>query len=263
MLKAYAAIWREIGDRLASLPFLFKNPPPEGTPNVTTLLLYDALNLLESNCEELGLVSAVARVRELRGKTQNHVSHVLPQAGTQEIMSDLLELERSISHELEAHKFFYVAPVKVAYYESQRPFGEKVGDRFPLAQTDIEEGAKCLALGRDTACAFHMMRVCEHGLKAVASTLGISKQRDWGRYIQEINGVIHHKPLLKGVKWPRDTAFYEDVTGDIEAIKLAWRNPGIHIEREYRADESVQVFAAVKVFMDRLASKLPGPKAFR
>lgn len=262
MLKAYASIWCELGVRLDSMPITFTYPPPSGTPNHSKTLLYHLIDQLELNCAEIGLVDALARVRELRSRTQPQFPDI-PEATVTEIVSSIQEIRKSVLHELEAHKFLYVTPIHAALYESQRPFGEKVGDRFPLAGTDIEESSKCLALGRDTACAFHLMRVAEHGLKAVAGVLGIPKQRDWGAYIKEINGVIHAKPKLKGVKWPRDTSFYEDVTGDILGIKLAWRNPGIHIEREYKAEEAAEVFAGVKVLMERIALKLPGPKAFK
>ena len=46
-----------------------------------------------------------------------------------------------------------------------------------------------------------------------------------------------------------------DVMGDLQAVKLAWRNPTMHIVKKYSEDEASRIFDAVRGFMQRLASK--------
>jgi len=68
-------------------------------------------------------------------------------------------------------------------FQKVAPFGAEVEARFPSANEDIYEAAKCLALDRATACVMHLMRVCELGLKALATTINVQSQRDWGSYL--------------------------------------------------------------------------------
>jgi hypothetical protein len=46
--------------------------------------------------------------------------------------------------------------------------------------------------------------------------------------------------------------FYKDITGDLQAIKIAWRNPTMHIVKTYDRDAARQIFACVKQLMARL-----------
>jgi hypothetical protein len=70
---------------------------------------------------------------------------------------------RILHLELEGRKFIQVE--RTDLYEQQSPiFGEKVLTEYPKAAYDISEAGKCLALGRGTACAFHLMRVIEVGI---------------------------------------------------------------------------------------------------
>jgi hypothetical protein len=64
---------------------------------------------------------------------------------------------------------------------------------------------------------------------------------------------VPHKKKPRG--WKKDEPFYREVLGDLQAIKIAWRNPTMHIVRHYSAEEAEDVFRAVRTFMKRLAEK--------
>ena len=132
--------------------------------------------------------------------------------------------------------------------------GKEVNDRFPKAIDDIEEAGKCLALGQGTACVLHTMRVVECGLKALAGALGIPYAPSWESYLKQISDKIGEKHKNKTAKWKREQSFYRDLSGDLLTVKQTWRNPTMHVDRKYSAEESEQIFVAAKHFMERLAN---------
>lgn len=168
-------------------------------------------------------------------------------------------LRARIQDELSQFCLLSITSEKAAYYNNLVPFGNQVSDFFTLAIKDIEEASKCLALDRGTAAVFHLMRVMEEGLKALARLLGISYAPSWESYIRQIADRISQKHRRKGVRWKRDEAFFKEILGNLESIKMAWRNPTMHIVRQYDIEEAEQIFAAVRLFMGRLAGRLSKP----
>jgi hypothetical protein len=71
---------------------------------------------------------------------------------------------------------------------------------------------------------------------------------------------VNEKHKHKGIKWKRDEPFFKEVLGDLQAIKIAWRNPTMHIVRRYSVDEADDIFRAVRNFTKRLAPRLKVPK---
>jgi hypothetical protein len=135
-------------------------------------------------------------------------------------------------------------------------FGAEVDEALPRAIGDIEEAGKCLAFGRATACIFHLMRVMESGLKSLAAELGIPYAPSWESYITQIEAKIVQRHKRKTKAWKRDEPFYRDILGDLQAVKIAWRNPTMHIVRTYSVEEAEDVFRCVRTFMKRVADHL-------
>lgn len=161
-----------------------------------------------------------------------------------------------LQDELKSVSVYYIEREKTKYYEPAEPlFGEEVDARFPSAIDDIIDAGRCIALASGTASVFHSMRVMEVGLKALGHSLKIPYAPSWGSYIKQINSKIAVKPRTKGIRWKKDEPFYRDVVGDLTAVKLAWRNPTMHIVKRYSPDEAEEIFRAVRTFMNRLASR--------
>jgi hypothetical protein len=100
------------------------------------------------------------------------------------------------------------------------------------------------------------MRVMEEGLKLLAKLLGIPYAPSWESYIRQISENISQKHRKKGIRWKKDEPFFKEVLGNLESIKIAWRNPTMHIVRRYDDEEAEQIFIAVRLFMQRLAGRL-------
>jgi hypothetical protein len=92
------------------------------------------------------------------------------------------------------------------------------------------------------------MRVMETALQATAKTLGIAFGRDWGDYLRRIEIVLKSTPP--------GHAFFADVSAHLHSVKTAWRNPTMHVDRDYTTEQAGDIFAAVSTFMRHLAAKV-------
>jgi hypothetical protein len=158
------------------------------------------------------------------------------------------------------HLFVMDAATRRYFGTDGLAFGEHVADALSQAIPDIIDAGDCIALKKGTASVFHLMRVMEAALKALGKLLDIPYAPSWESYINQIEGKITARHKTKSIKWKRDEAFYREILGDLQTVKLAWRNPTMHIVRRYSADEAEQIYVAVKAFLERLAPRLPKPK---
>ena len=67
---------------------------------------------------------------------------------------------------------------------------------------------------------------------------------------------IRRRSTDKSPEWIKAESFFRDVAAQLTAVKRAWRNPTMHIERQYSPTEAEAIFNAVRVFMLHLATKL-------
>ncbi len=167
-----------------------------------------------------------------------------------------LELRGRLVDELQGQFFFYLTRKEAIRWKDTQPFGGEVFEHFPSAIIEIEEASKCLALERSTAAVFHLMRAMEVALKATAGELGVAYAPSWEPYLKQIQDRIDQKWRKKGIKWKRDEPFFRDVLGHLQAVKVAWRNPTMHVINQYTLEQAEDIFNTVRVFMRHLATKL-------
>jgi hypothetical protein len=135
------------------------------------------------------------------------------------------------------------------------PFGDVVEAVFRSANDDIYEAQKCLALGRATACVMHLMRVVEAGLAALAASVGVTKQNDWGAYLRKIDDELLGR-AKSGRARSDDEQFYAEAAVTIDHMRRAWRNPTMHLDRSYSIERATEIRDSVRSFMIHLASKV-------
>jgi hypothetical protein len=148
-----------------------------------------------------------------------------------------------------------LTPQEVRLFEQTSPLGAEVEAKFPSANDDIYEAAKCLALGRSTACVMHLMRVCEVGLKTLAHTIDVPPQGDWGGYLREIEKELERRAKSAGARTAHEQ-FYSEAAIALGHLKRAWRNPSMHVDKSYSPDRAREIFDAVKSLMSHLATKI-------
>jgi hypothetical protein len=139
-----------------------------------------------------------------------------------------------------------------------------VSRSFPKAVADIVDAGNCLVAGCNTAAVFHLMRVSEYGLRALARRLKVTlthkgvrqpvEYADWNKVITAIkNEIASLRKLSSGPKQDQRLNFYSHVADQAEYFKDIWRNPTSHARRSYNAPEALGVRSRVRDFMVRIA----------
>ena len=83
-----------------------------------------------------------------------------------ELRKFMTSLRVTWEHELQS-KHFFCLDHHHTFYENPSGGWEDIIARFKCGD-DVEEARKCLALGRSTAAVFHLMKIVEHGVLALA-----------------------------------------------------------------------------------------------
>lgn len=227
--------------------------------------------------EALELASSVASARKLK-ELIHSAGKPVPAAGLVDIVprdflhsvNDWIEIGsfelKQIEHcsrelvgrfrdELTARTVVTVSPRHAKYLNNPALFGNDVFNAFPSANEDIAEAGSCLTFERGTACVMHLMRASEVGLTALASTLGVGKQNDWGSYLREIEKEISKRVKASGAR-TADEQFYSESAASFDHLKRAWRNPTMHVDRTYSVDRAEEIFDAVGSFLKQLSIKI-------
>jgi len=181
------------------------------------------------------------------------------------IAAALSELQMAFHKELASRKFAMIENQKGDFLEHDNLFGELVGKKFPSAAADIKEAGNCLAVGLDTAAVFHLMRVVEYGLRALATKLNIPIPADeleyaqWQTIIDQIYTsvrVLTNSPPGSPKEKSELREFYNGVMSEFSGFKDVWRNNIMHTRGKYNEFEAKGVFERVHDFMKRLATKV-------
>ena len=140
------------------------------------------------------------------------------------------------------------------YGVAEPPFGSEVAEKFKSAIYDINEAAKCLALGRSTASVFHLMRVVERGLRAVYLCMGLTvpDNNSWGIWLK---GIRDERMRRGDRKWSEND-YFQDVYSRLDATKDAQRDPTIHIETIHTESEAAVIYENTKALMQKIASRM-------
>jgi hypothetical protein len=209
----------------------------------------------QKDLSHLGLVSSFATVGKLRRLGERE------DATYKDLVTLLKELQGRIVDETDGVIFLTIDPSNNAYYLTPNLFGERVAESFPSAIVDIEEAGKCLALGRNTASVFHLMRALEAGLRALGTSLGdpsldANANPTWDRILKRGDAEFQKSAANRSPEWQSKGEFFSDAIANLRAVKTAWRNPTMHVIGVYDPEKALDVFNAVKGFMRHLAAEL-------
>lgn len=182
--------------------------------------------------------------------------NMLATATTAEALHKAVEqLANNFMMELDGRRFYGVVAKYEPYFEQAKLFGPEVFDAFPSANDDIYEAGTSLALERGTACVMHLMRVLESGLAALAQTVSVGSQNDWGKYLSEIGKELERRQKAAGAR-SADEQFYAEVALHLGNVRVAWRNPTMHVDKSYSVERAEEILIAVRQFMRHLAQRV-------
>jgi hypothetical protein len=170
------------------------------------------------------------------------------------LQAALGEITNNLGLEAGTRLFVTISPTKVSYYQPAIPvFGKDVVDKFPNTITDMFEAGNCYALGRNTACVFHLMRLMEAAAQSFGVKLGVTLAGElvWQKILDRLN------PIIKGMdhKHPL-TVQYAAIQAHLYNVKVAWRNEVMHPKATYDELEALDIFNHVRAFLAQLVNVL-------
>ncbi len=231
----------------------WKDKPLDLTDEFTRAFARSHVEGVEERCRALGLLASHRTAQRMWSALLHAVEDGCSVVDFRDLTRELIS---RIEDEISQVSFLSLDVAETGRWLERKPFGEDVYERFPSAIIDLEEASKCLALERSTAAVFHLMRVMEVALKATAKSLGVPYTPSWESQLKEIQSRIDQKWKKKGIRWKRDEPFFREVLGHLQAVKVAWRNPTMHIENQYTLDQAEDIFNAVRGFMRYLSTRL-------
>lgn len=219
-------------------------------------LLKSLVVATEMWCKECELTASGHRVKWIAQRVVS--SHPLTYGA---VRQEIGTLNQALKDDLEGLPFFYIPKSQIHTYQQEKLFGNEVYDKFPSAQSDIKEAGNCYAMGRYTACVFHLMRTLEVAVKTLWKSLNLnpdSVPNDWGGYLAACDDVLkeREKTRLRATIWGNDEDSLRDATRELQQIKKLWRNPTMHVVNNYGEGETADIFQSVRVFMQHISKKL-------
>lgn len=211
-----------------------------------------SIRVLEKECVNLGLPATLAQIK----RVQESISRSNNSLNLDFWSRALMEVYVRLVDELEARKLYALDVEGARYFEGSQ-FSQTAAERFPEAIYDMEEAGKCFALDRHTACVFHLMRVTEYGLAEVARFLKLHDPLgpNWDSVIKKIDSEL--KADYKDRKFKGHSDLLSHVSSHLNAVKIAWRNRTMHIDKKYTFEEARDIYNATCGFMRYIAENFP------
>ncbi len=219
--------------------------------------LASVLRSIELECQWLGLRAGQDRVLRFIEELAEEELRV------HEFSSQLKTLREAIEDGLRHKCFYHYTNEKAQMVLSFEKEWAIVVGAFPKAKEDALAAVDCWALGHNTACVFHLMRVAEYGLRALARERRVrikKKPLEWAEWKDIITHI--RKKIEPISKWRRgalrDEAlhFYEGALGEFEGFREAYRNDVMHARKSYDEPQAKMLLLQVHSFMNRLSSKI-------
>ncbi len=163
------------------------------------------------------------------------------------------------------HKFARIPSPNDKYFEQEQLFGGPVFALFPNSQQDIRDAGNCIAAELYTAAVFHLMRVCEDGLRSLARKLRVKltdkgkpqpiDTATWEKVIAQVRNKLNKAhTLAKGnPKRTEEIGHYADLLDRCQSLKDLYRNPTMHSRSTFDYHQAASVFERAKGFMQALS----------
>lgn len=235
--------------RISALLKKFEMHPEAGHSQKEMNELFDYIKATVNHCGILGMSLSVNKAVEIMNML------VTGQANPERLSHGVQELHSRMCEELRAELFKYV-PRHRAHYADPYNFQTPELTNFGwITVCEFQKAGECLAFGQNTACAFHLFRIVDAGLKATAKSLTIdSYDGNWRSVSTKIENEMKKKYEDKTTDWKDAEPFYAGILTDILAISKA-RNRTLHDFKTTYIEEEVQrLFTIVEGFIRHLSA---------
>lgn len=211
-------------------------------------------------CEAVELTAAVACIDDPDFRLPLKHGITFDQLRTQ-----VRVLRNAIGSELCYRRFAYVQTARAKVLDEMAGAWATVWQQFPSAKQDSEEAVYCYALERHTACVFHLMRVAEFGLRALARELKIrlprKKPLEWAQWQDIIKEMVKKADNIAATRRAgpqKDAAleFYRGAIGQFQGFKDEYRNNVMHTRVSHDEYKAASVLTHVLDFMKKLSARI-------
>jgi hypothetical protein len=141
---------------------------------------------------------------------------------------------------------------------------QQTSKSFNSTNQDISAALDCFAFGDFNACIFHLMRIAETGLRALARERAVSfpdkpiEWAEWQNLIDKISAGGKVAATAQPMGQKRDAArdFYSGAVHHFEGFKDKYRNAVMHMRRNYDELDALRSVNQVRDFMNGLSTKI-------
>jgi len=123
---------------------------------------------------------------------------------------------------------------------------------------EFQKAGRCFAYGENTACIFHLMRITDFCLRAVAKSINAGYDaRTWQEIGRKINEKMEQKYQIKSDDWKQKEPFYAEMLTDLQAISRGHRNAALHeLEKKYDEREALYMLTVIESFARHVAKNV-------
>jgi hypothetical protein len=241
MERFSAATFMQLVNGLSYLADKIENLPPDMDAGELAVKYIPIVQSACEACAKIGLATSLA--------AGGYFVALADTMSAGDLGRSLKELENTIRFEMQGCHFFHMDGKAAPFYNQSHLFGMRVTVRFPEMQYDITEAGNCYAMGRSTACVFHLMRIMEIGVQKFGDKLGIqfTDSKDWHNIVDEINKAIKPLPQRKA-----ETVALSQAAAHLYNVKVGWRNRVMHPHDIYTLEEARALLEHVKAFINNL-----------
>jgi hypothetical protein len=220
-----------------------------------------SLRLCNVECGQLELAAALARFDHFNREIRAGISW-------SELGNQTKVLHEAIHADLRYRRFAFVPTAKATEHDEFGLRWEPIWAQFPDSKEDSQRAIDCYALEQNTACVFHMMRVAEIGLRAIAQKVRVkltdsgkplpAEFATWNKVIDGIKSrIATSRAKPKSERQNKQLQFYADAADECTFIRDIWRNEVSHTRKGYNEVEAMGVIIRVRDFMELLAKGQP------
>lgn len=256
MLRFNAAPFIEASRHLGQLGIAVLDPNVHAFHVDTVGYINGVLTDLECEVDKLGLPMAKRSI----GRLREHINR--PGVTPAQCREFVFQIQNRLTDEIDTKYLLCLTDSEAqAFDAAAQPLGQPVSVSFPSAAYDIAEAAKCLALGRSTAGAFHAIRALEAALRALTRCLAlpdptVGAARSWFNILRSVDDEVRRRWPTNVDRSTGDGRFFEEAHAGLAAMQNPYRNATMHLDQKYTEEEATDVFAIVGAFMRKLASRM-------
>lgn len=255
MLRFHADKFVTLSTLLRTITHVF-NDPSVTFSDADRKGIFDELHKAIPMLQEMGLPLTQMKAQDIANQTQYRGYDA------KHFAVAIDELKERLKDELSLGYFLCLDRNEASLYEpSQSLMSIEFDSKFPSLLYEVSESAKCGALGRDTASAFHAIRCLEGGIRAVSRCLGIpdptkGTDRNWSNLLRKIDDAIKAKWPLARDRFSGDGQFFEEVYGALSGMQNPYRNATMHLDATYSRDEANVIRVLVRGFLLEISSRM-------